>query len=89
VIEFIRVCWTEYRNRSRKAKEARAKFLAAKYFNRIHAYAGWCDSTARWMCPTCNEVHLMVEKSPWVGRVFPACCDFPKGERWSRAEYGK
>lgn len=37
----------------------------------------------RWMCPNCNKIHAGLRNSLWVGIIYPKCCTFPEGERFT------
>jgi hypothetical protein len=60
----------------------RANFRTALEFNREFTYTH--TKQAGWMCPTCNRVHRMVGRVPFVGPIYPACCTFAEGSRLER-----
>jgi hypothetical protein len=61
--------------------ERRKAFKLALQFNKRYTFIGISRNKLRWMCPSCNEVHYTTGWSPFVGGLFPACCEFTKGHR--------
>ena len=77
--------WRKARRES--AKDAAECFAVASAFNNRYTFRipydkkqiGW--DGYRWMCPTCNKIHAPTEYSPFVGIMYPACCEYRSGER--------
>jgi len=50
-------------------------FLGGSYYGIPHR------SGYAWMCPTCNHIYHPVSDSVFSGLQYPACCEYPAGDR--------
>jgi hypothetical protein len=68
------------------AYAAELKQGLAKGFNSIYTHSALFERGA-WMCPSCNAIHLSDDFCPFGGRLFPPCCEFPRGGRNEASHY--
>lgn len=91
-----------FTNRKARVKVAFMKYEKAAIAKRFNAFYSikndytkerklfpnhrWITQDNAWMCPECNKIHSPVELSILVGIVYPSCCSFAKGHRWTNAD---
>jgi len=81
-IIFIDVLYEAYKlakEKNRQHQISKDWFNVALEYNKIHTYSS--RDKSKWMCPMCHKIHDSYEFSPFTGLQFPACCEYPKGNR--------
>lgn len=64
------------KGRIAKWLDRRRKYKNALAFNKIHTFTNqYSWSSGKWMCPTCNTVHVSSGWNPFTGSEYPDCCN--------------